>query len=686
MADWPVIDGPLLSVLVHYFKTPLRLQASFDDVQTCSDLISSIFPDLVAETVANISATLVLWREENQVSFKRQRRELVVDNLCKLPSLSSGSVQESFSHVTKMNPVVLLEAFAKRKQKIHKEEPADVRARRFDQERIKYSGLLAQVIKEAGMPVVALVDTLDDPAAGWIHLFGARRANTLKNRYQAWKPFRVWLETTRGKVFPTSLNDIIDYIQMRIADGCGRSVPLSFHIALSLLEQLGRVPSDMQLSKEEVWIAHVKSWTAELSVDAPPTCPAEMYTVSMLISLELVVVDEESPIYARALAWVVLCMIWGAMRCDDVQAILPHRTLITQVGLRLTLGKTKTTGPDKRQREVAVHVHRLSSLTGEDWLQVGLKIWESDPFVYKRDYMVMEPIHSWDGIKRKFLAPSGLSAVISKLLSTLRVPRRAFGGWSLNDALLLLPDGLEAHFSGHSPRNFLTSVAAVLGFNKDQRAYLGRWAMGMVASEEYVRTSRQVVFGIQKAVCESLVTGRPQGYCEDEAIERLCKTAERGGANPARIRKRHVVMSSFLNGSLGGSYPTLEVSADDWDVIQEAMPDDEVSLAAKVAASSKEVANRVEDEAKFQFFITTSRRTSFRRLHLVGCFVKPSRCCDVRLTDQVTVDDFDGVCRPCKRRMVAQGKDVDHQLDESSSTASSSSTQIDEPAGDEDLT
>ena len=285
MAEWPVLDDSLLSVIVHYFKTPLRLQAAFDDDTSCSELISSIFPDLVSEDVANCAAVLMLWKDDNQVGFKRQRRGIVSDTLCRLPSSSVTSVQDSFSSVTKMNPVVLLEAFAKREQKFHKEEPPDVRARRFDQERVKYSGLLAQFIKEANLPVVALVNTLDDPAAGWIHLFGARRANTLKNRYQAWKPFRTWLETTRGKLFPTSFNDIIDYVQMRINDGCGWSVPLGFHIALSLLEQLGRVPADMQLSREEVWVAHVKAWTAELSVDAPPVRPAEMYTVAMLISL-----------------------------------------------------------------------------------------------------------------------------------------------------------------------------------------------------------------------------------------------------------------------------------------------------------------------------------------------------------------------------------------------------------------
>ena len=115
-----------------------------------------------------------------------------------------------------------------------------------------------------------------------------------------------------------------------------------------------------------------------------------MYTVAMLISLELTVVDEDAPLFARALSWVVLCMVWGAMRCDDVQSVLPHRTLITQLGLKMILGKSKTSGPDKRQRELAVHIHRFSSLTGEDWLLTGLKLWEVDPLAFKRDYQVME--------------------------------------------------------------------------------------------------------------------------------------------------------------------------------------------------------------------------------------------------------------------------------------------------------
>lgn len=131
MVDWPVVDDALLNVLVHYFKTPFRLQAAFEDEASCTELIQSIFPDLISEDVANFAAGLVLWRDSNQVAFKRQRRAVVSEALFKLPSPLSCSVQDSFNAVTRMNPAVLLEAFAKRKQKQHKEEPADVRARRY---------------------------------------------------------------------------------------------------------------------------------------------------------------------------------------------------------------------------------------------------------------------------------------------------------------------------------------------------------------------------------------------------------------------------------------------------------------------------------------------------------------------------------------------------------------------------
>ena len=159
------------------------------------------------------------------------------------------------------------------------------------------------------------------------------------------------------------LKDIVDYLQHRVDEGCGKSVPESFHISLSLLEHLGRIPEGERLSNEEIWRSHVKAWTAEVAADSPPTKPAEMYTVAMLISLELMVADDSQQLFSRALAWVVLVMIWGSMRCDDMQSALPHRSTLSNFGLRMVLGRTKTSGPDKIQKEVSAHVYRTVSLT-----------------------------------------------------------------------------------------------------------------------------------------------------------------------------------------------------------------------------------------------------------------------------------------------------------------------------------
>ena len=679
---WPGLDPNLLVVFQSLFSTPLSLQAAFDDEAECCILLESVFPDMVEEDVRNVAAELMVWQSENAPSFKRLRLGTVSQNLCKLPPQHVRDIQTSFTSLTQSSTVTVLELAAKKRQRKYKDEHPDARARKLDTERQKYTVLLSNVIKSAKLPVVHLVNTLDDPFTAWSHLFAARRANTLKNRYKAWRPFEAWLELHRSRTYPQSYKDVIDYMQCRVDDGCGKTIPESFHVALNLIEVLGRVPEDEQISKDQLWLSHIKSWTAELSADHPPRRPAEMYTVAILLSLELTVEDEQEPIFARALSWVVLLMVWAALRCDDVQSVLPHRTLLTNFGLKIIMGKTKTTGPDKPQKEVAAHVFRSVSLTGVDWLGIGYRIWDSDEFSYRRDYLVMEPKRDWSGVRRKFAAPSELSSLIRKLLSTLRVPQRRGIQWELMSASLLLPDGLEMHYTGHSPRNFLTSVAALLGFSKDMRAYLGRWAIGMTSSEEYVRTARQVVYKIQKAVNRSIVSGYEEEYFEDEAMTSLCKAAEDGGANPNRIKKRHTVMGNMTGRHcLGMAYPTLEVREDDWTDMGDDFGEGHVHLLEEKARQDDSQSQKVSsaDEAQ-KFFITISRRGGHRRLHLVGCFVKPSNCCEVRLCNTVTAEDFDSTCRACRKRMLQEtGKDTP---EESSSTASSSSTEAARSEGD----
>ena len=194
--------------------------------------------------------------------------------------------------------------------------------------------------------------------------------------------------------------------------------------------------------------------------------------------------------------------------------------------------------------------------------------------------------------------------------------------------------------------------------------------MGMVSSEEYVRTARQVIFKIQRSVNKCLVEGGNEPYHEDEAIQRLCDAAEGAGANPNRIRKRHTVMGNWSGvHSLGGIFPTLEVAEGDWPNMMDDAEGD-IGLHEKVAMLAQK--EKLAQSESTKYFVTISRRTCLRRLHLSGCFVKPDRCCEVVFLDQVSNDDFDTVCQGCKKRMLAEcGRETG---DQSSSVASSSST------------
>ena len=99
--------------------------------------------------------------------------------------------------------------------------------------------------------------------------------------------------------------------------------------------------------------------------------------------------------------------------------------------------------------------------------------------------------------------------------------------------------------------------------------------------------------------------------------------------------------------------------------------------------SISEGLDQKKPEMGTKFFVTVSRRQGFRRLHLTGCFVRPSRCLEVRMLDEVNQDDFDSICRACKLRMAAEaGKD---STAESSSTATSSSTEEPDEGGDDDF-
>ena len=181
-----------------------------------------------------------------------------------------------------------------------------------------------------------------------------------------------------------------------------------------------------------------------------------------------------------------------------------------------------------------------------------------------------------------------------------------------------------------------------------------------------------MIFMIQKSVNQALVTGHPVEYLEDEAVGSLVDTATGAGMNPDRIRKRHTVLND-LSGKmcLRGVFPTMGIPRAEWDVLEDFIEDGKDELEARACDHAALAEKAAKDQIHAKYFITVTRRTGFRRLHLLGCYVQPDNCREVVYTDDVVLDDFDTICKSCRKKMQSRDKD---DLVDSSSTASSSST------------
>lgn len=68
-----------------------------------------------------------------------------------------------------------------------------------------------------------------------------------------------------GRSWPNDIADLINYVEESIQVGCAKSLPGSLQAALVVLETVGKVPNERQLSKDGTWPAHLKSWESELS-------------------------------------------------------------------------------------------------------------------------------------------------------------------------------------------------------------------------------------------------------------------------------------------------------------------------------------------------------------------------------------------------------------------------------------
>ena len=657
--DWPSFPADLSGQLKQDFGQPSFLWHAIDDLESAKDLLHRIEPALEGELLTRLGKVLEDWRLRMEPIVKNQRRLAVRDlhGSLDVKIADSAKLQAAYKAVTSDQPLTLLPSLLRRERNASKFVDSTERANREKNEREKYAILLCEFIKEADLPVISEIRDLADPEAATKRLFGSRRSKTLRNRYRSWKRYSEWLKVTKARVWPSGVSDLIDYAEELYQDGCGKTTLDSFQAALVVLETAGKVGETKKLSNDVLWTSTLRSLNSDLVGAKPARRSAELPTVATEVALELLVGNLEEPEYKRAVAWVFLLMMWASLRADDVQGILPQSMAFNGIGLSALLGKTKTTGPDRRTKEVKFFISREISLTGVDWLKIGFQIWKE--YDKSRDYLVMEASPDWAKPTGRGVEPNVLTLYLRQIFRGLRAPRYTSSGWRSDPRALLFPKGLEAFWTGHAFRDWLPSLAAALGVPKPDRDFLGRWAINTSGgSSDYVRTSRDVVQRVQGLVASSLVTGEPRPYLEFEALERISQMMNLIDGRGSHVRNLHDVLRKSTGPQrLGGKWPTFIPEADE---AEQEGPHEPISQGLH------------EGDPDCKYFISVSKNCGYRRLHLNGhCYVKAYKCSSVIYTNQVNAEQIDSICRDCKRRMRQQAGE-DEAVDSSSSSGTSS--------------
>ena len=337
----------------------------------------------------------------------------------------------------------------------------------------------------------------------------------------------------------------------------------------------------------------------------------------------------------------------------------PSSLELSQLGLKFILRRTKTSGPGKPVGELHGFVARDISLSGVDWLKLGLDLLDEEELRFQRDFFAIYYGKDWTDPGRDYLEPEGLATMLRTFLLTLPVVARRGSGLVLNQASMLISPEMASFWTGHSARHTLPSWAAAAGIAKEDRDYLGRWSYAKHGSQDYVLTSRQIVHRVQRQVCRFLLEGQPSpGLVEEELIERVKAFAVRVNAGPLTTARRHNVLVWSLNlgaWHVGGTFPRLEIGP--------------VMVGMEDAPEQNESGPQGEDSLpEAPYFITISRKTHFRRLHVSkSCAVRQERCLVTQPIYNLTGDVADAICKLCKPKL-KEGNQVSSSSESSSSS------------------
>ncbi|CAE7351322.1 unnamed protein product [Symbiodinium sp. CCMP2592] len=551
------IDNTLCGKLQKVFSDPCNLAlACFDEGSTI---------DLVEDALQGQSK-LRQWSLEAEPRVKREVsfRAGTLKTLATRVAVPKKDVGAEFESLVSKNPQVgvriLEQALRQRRMGTDNSRQA-----REEVSRKRWILELATVIREAGLPAASRIDAMSNPEAAWVRAFGSRRAKTLKNRAVVWHKLAEWLQATYSVCWPQSAEVVLQYLEERHEiSPLGKTVPGAVLSSLGLLEQVGQVDAPDRLSEDTLLIEGVRSWKVELEQESAPVKQAPMFPVIVLIACELVVCNTSADTWSRFYAFVVLLQVWATLRVDDLQNINPASITLSQLGLKMTLDRTKTSGAGKHVGRLQAFVMRGISLSGFDWIGHGYRLVNSEALKFERDFLCVRFCGDRDTAHQTFIDSEEVALNIRKLLQELPMPVKKSGKWTYSRDSRMLPEAVVPYFTGHSGRHTLPSLAAAAGVAKEPRDYLGRWSAAKHGSQDYVLTSRQVVHHVQSTTCRAILEGVPSpGIVEEESLNEIQEYYVKRGGPPLQLKRQLKCLEwDEERGSwaLGGTFPLISMS------------------------------------------------------------------------------------------------------------------------------
>lgn len=650
--------------LISELCKPVHLSNLFDSSAECVELVKGIHgSEYVLHEVVADADILMQWKRDSQAELDRLIRldRQSSKRYCLRPA-THVSASDTYEQLLGMG--VKLQCHVSRST--FRARLRDPTASKNDIEtaaRTRWLKVLVSFLVEADLPVISLAQQTSEPQLTMEMAFGCRRMRTLRARARSWQKVVSWMVMFRGYSHPRHVSDMVDYVIFLQQEGVTRGQLDGVCASLSVIEDAGQVPIDQRICSHRLWLQTTKTMLAELDQVAKPVHKAPPLSVAMIIALEVMVTEDGYPLYARALAWIILVCVWACMRISDLEGLSPSRITLSSRGLRGMLSKTKTTGPGKQVREVPIFIARNVAISGNDWLPVGWRLWNSFGLL-DRDYFVFAASQGLEKPILKYASVEKIASYVRVVLYMLNKPcKQRYSGWRCKDESLLSEDSVM-FWSGHSMRHFLPTISAAIQVGKEQRDYLGRWHVGLHQSSDYIHTSRQIVTDIQEKVSKAICTGDPS-YDESELTAELATfLAARGDTSNKWIAGHNVWRMSGTGYNIGMTWPTIDQHQLEVDGMLQSREGLEISESDAVDKKS------AEETPNPKYFVVVSRKSGFRRLHKVGCCgVQPTECYRVEWVDQVAPKSADAQCKSCLKTC---GKMVDV---ESSSSGSSSSSE-----------